>query len=179
MIENAHPVLASFEPVHIDAGEAPWVEVRGKRILLAEDEESLRTCLRLMLRMEGHQVTEASNGAEALNLFSKGHYDLVITDFEMPEMTGDMLAVAIKQLAPSLPILMLTGCERARRNAHNPVDALLKKPFTVAGLQYALRKLLSARVEPVEQHPAPALRSSSVTPVPEEAGYCAAGLAVS
>ena len=148
MIDNRHPVSETFEPLHTDGAEAPWVEVRGKRILLVEDEESLRVCLRMMLELEGHQVTEASNGAEALNLFSMGHFDLVITDFEMPLMKGNMLAVRIKELAPSLPILMITASARARRDAENPVDALLDKPFTVPDLHCALGKLLPARPEP-------------------------------
>src|SRR5215831_2082173 len=107
MIENRNPVLTSFEPSQTGGAEAPWVEVRGKRILVVEDQESVRVCLRMMLQLEGHQVTEASNGAEALNLFASGHFDLVITDLEMPVMKGNELAVSIKQLAPSLPILMI------------------------------------------------------------------------
>jgi CheY-like chemotaxis protein len=159
MIQNRHPVSASFEPPHTSGVEAPWAacdlsaeqaEVRVKRILLVEDEEPLRACLRMMLELEGHQVTEASNGDEALNSFTRGQFDLVITDFEMPVMKGNMLAAAIKLLAPSLPILMISGSARARREAGNPVDALLNKPFTVTDLHCALRKLLSARPEPLE-----------------------------
>ena len=145
MIENSYTVSTSFEPPHTDCAEAPWVEVRGKRILLVEDQEPIRACLRMMLELEGHQVTEASNGAEALNLFASGHFDLVITDFEMPVMKGNMLAVRIKRLAPSLPILMITASARARRDAENPVDALLGKPFPVTDLRSSLRILLSPR----------------------------------
>ena len=81
MIEDRHPVAASVNAVHPDGAEAPWVgrdlsaeevEVRGERILIVEDEAPLRSCLRMMLELEGHQVTEASNGAEALNLFNIG-----------------------------------------------------------------------------------------------------------
>lgn len=159
MIENRHHVLTSFEPLQNGGAEASWVrpdlsveqvEVRGKRILLVEDEEPLRACLRMMLEFAGHQVTEANNGAEGLNLFGIGEYDLVITDFDMPVMAGNRLALGIKLLAPSLPILMVTGSERARRDARNPVDALLKKPFTVTDLHCALQKLLLARREPAE-----------------------------
>jgi CheY-like chemotaxis protein len=117
----------------------------------------------MMLELEGHQVTEARNGAEALNLFSIGHFDLVITDFEMPVMKGNMLAVRIKELAPSLPILMITASARARRNAENPVDALLDKPFLVPDLHRALGKLFSARPEPAHPTVVPALESPFVT----------------
>src|SRR6516225_11242387 len=100
MIDNRHPVLASFTP-QTGGADAPWIEVRGKRILLVEDQESVRACLRMILELEGHQVTEAGNGAEALNLFASGHFDLVITDLEMPVMKGNELAVSLKLLAPS------------------------------------------------------------------------------
>jgi CheY-like chemotaxis protein len=124
--------------------------VRGKRILLVEDQEHLRAALRMMLELDGHQVTEASNGAEALNLFTIGEFDLVITDFEMPVMEGNELAVSLKLLAPSLPILMITASDRARGDVENPVDALLNKPLTVPDLRCALGALLSARPDPAQ-----------------------------
>ena len=157
MIENRNTVTASLEPLLTDGAEAlctgcdfstDSTVVNSKRILLVEDEEPLRACMRMMLEMGGYQVIEAGNGAEALNLFTTGEFDLVITDFEMPEMKGNELAVAIKLLAPSLPILMITASAAARREANNPVDALLNKPFTVTELHCALERLLSARPEP-------------------------------
>ena len=153
MIENTHTVSTSFNPPHVVGSEVPWVggdsnaeqvEIRRKRILIVDDEAHLRTCLRMMLELEGHQVTEASNGAEALNLFTIGEFDLVITDFEMPVMKGNEVAVGIKLLAPSLPVLMVTGSRIARPDDRNPVDALLSKPFTVNELRCAVGKLLSA-----------------------------------
>jgi CheY-like chemotaxis protein len=160
MIENRFPPSASLDPLYAGGAEAPWVErdssaepvkVRGKRVLIVEDEEPLRACLRMILELEGYQITEAGNGAEALNLFNIGEFDLVITDFEMPVMQGNKLAVGIKLLAPSLPILMITGSESARRDAWNPVDALLNKPFAVSELHIVVGKLLSPKSECV--HP--------------------------
>jgi two-component system, cell cycle response regulator CpdR len=177
MIENRRPVSASFNPVHTGGAEAPWVgrdlsaeqvEVRGERILIVEDEAPLRACLRMMLELEGHQVTEASNGAEALNLFKIGEFQLVITDFEMPVMQGNKLAVALKLLAPSLPILMVTGSGWARRDARNPVDALLTKPFTATDLRCAVGKLLSARPEPAQPSVVRTLESPASTFAPED-----------
>jgi CheY-like chemotaxis protein len=156
MIENRRSISPSFEPLQSGSADALWtrrdlsaepVEVRGKRILVAEDEESIRTWLRMVLELEGHRVTEAGNGAEALNLFKAGEFDLVITDFEMPVMQGNTLAIGIKLINPFLPILMVTGSGNAHRDGTNPVDALLSKPFTSADLRGALRALLSARPE--------------------------------
>jgi CheY-like chemotaxis protein len=176
MIEN-RIILETFEPLQTGGAEARRVGrdlsaeqlvTRGKRMLIVEDEEPLRGYLRMMLEMEGYQVSEASNGAEALKLFTIGEFDLVITDLQMPVMEGNELAVNIKVLAPSVPILMVTASERARRDAGNPVDALLNKPFTVADLHCALGKLLSARPEPAEPRVVPSLEISSITFVPEE-----------
>jgi two-component system, cell cycle response regulator CpdR len=155
MIENRRSVSARVDSIQTGT-EARWTggeftgepaEVRGKQILVAEDEEPIRAWVRMVLELEGHQVTEASNGAEALKLFKVGEFDLVITDFEMPVMQGNTLAIGIKLLNPSLPILMITGSGSARRDGRNPVDALLSKPFTAANLRSALGTLLSARPE--------------------------------
>lgn len=152
MTDNRPNVLTRFETPPTREAEVTWIEsdlsspptaVRGLRILLAEDEEPLRACLRMMLEFAGHHVTEAANGAEGLNLFTIGEYDLVITDLEMPVMSGNCFAIGIKSLAPSLPILMISASERARRDTKNPVDALLNKPFTVDELHAALQQLFS------------------------------------
>ena len=156
MIDNRYPVSVTVEPLQASSAEAPWIggdlsaeqcEIRGKRILLVEDQELVRAALRMMLELDDHRVTEASNGAEALNLLTVGQFDIVITDFEMPVMAGNKLAVGIRLITPSLPILMVTASSGARRDDENPVDVLLNKPLTVTELRWALRKLLSARPE--------------------------------
>jgi CheY-like chemotaxis protein len=117
--------------------------IRGKRILLVDDEPSIRGCFRMMLEIDDHTVTEANNGAEALELFTKGQFDLVMTDFEMPVMKGDELAVRIKQRAPKQPVLMITAYRKELRDSKNPVDSILNKPFTLESLRGAIAKLLS------------------------------------
>ena len=116
--------------------------IRGKRILLVDDEPSVREAFRMMLKFDGHTVTEANNGAEALDLFTKGQFDLVATDFEMPVMKGNELAVRIKDLAPRQPVLMITAYERELGDPENPVDSILNKPFTMDNLREAIAKLL-------------------------------------
>ncbi|HVV70656.1 MAG TPA: response regulator, partial [Verrucomicrobiae bacterium] len=99
-----------------------------KRILLVDDELAVRQSLRILLARDEHTVVEANNGAEAFALFSQGNFDLVVTDFEMPFVKGNELAARIKQVAPRLPILMLTAYEQ-RPTRENPVDTVLSKPF--------------------------------------------------
>ncbi len=153
MIASSHSVSESLEAPQVSGAEAPWVAsepsasevvVRGKRILLVEDQELVRAALRMMLELDGHRVTEASNGAEALSLFAVGQFDLIVTDFEMPLIKGNELAISIKLLAPSQRILMITASDKAHGNVENPVDGLLNKPLTVPDLRGALGKLLAA-----------------------------------
>ena len=117
--------------------------IRGKRILLVDDEPSVRKSFRLLLEFDGHAVTEANDGAEALELFARGQFDQVTTDFEMPVMKGNELAVRIKNLSPRQPILMITASERGFGNSENPVDSILNKPFAMDDLRGAIDRLLS------------------------------------
>ncbi len=114
-----------------------------KRILLVEDEGLVRELIGRLLAKDEHTVIEANNGAEALSLFTKGRFDLVLTDFEIPFIKGDELATRIKQVAPGQPILMITGYGK-RRGPDNPVDAVLRKPVALDQLRATMAKLLSA-----------------------------------
>ena len=117
--------------------------IRRKRILLVDDAPSVRVSFRMILELDGHTVTEAKNGAEALELFTEGQFDLVTTDFEMPVMKGNELAVRIKELAPKQPILMIAASEKEFGDSRNPVDNILKKPFALDHLRGAIAVLLS------------------------------------
>jgi len=98
--------------------------------------------VKLLLRHDGYAVVEANNGAEALGLFGRGSFDLVMTDFEMPFIKGNELAARIRKLSPMQPILMMTGY-RHEPGPNNPVDAVLDKPFDFARLREAVQKVLS------------------------------------
>ena len=129
--------------------------IRGKRILLVDDEPSVREAFSMMLKFDGHSVTEANNGAEALELFAKRQFDLVATDFEMPVMKGNELSVRIKNLAPKQPILMITAYGNQVGDSENPVDSILNKPFTLNDLRGAIAMLLpSEQIPPIAtNHP--------------------------
>ena len=117
-------------------------KVLPKRILLADDQQEVREMTKLMLGMDGHIVTEAVNGREALDLFAPGRFDLVITDYLMPVMKGDELARNIKWLAPSEPILMITGSAGELGGIQMSVDAVLNKPFGFEDLRQAVAQVL-------------------------------------
>ena len=112
----------------------------GKRILLVEDECSVRDTLRQLLLHDSHTVIEANNGAEALGLFARTQFDVVLTDFVMPFIDGAELAARIKFLAPGQPILMITGFD-LKPSRLNAVNGVLRKPFDLGDLRAALTKI--------------------------------------
>ena len=122
--------------------EPVLLPVTGRRILLAEDQEDVRLTIRLLLDVDSHTIVEAANGRDALAMFSPGAFDLVITDFVMPNMKGDELASRIKAISPSQPVLMITGSSGELIPQDLQVDALLEKPFDFASLRAAVAHVL-------------------------------------
>jgi CheY-like chemotaxis protein len=118
--------------------------VLRKRILLADDDPGVRQAVKFLLRLDEHEVKEAWNGKQALELFTTQTFDLIITDCIMPEMDGCELAKRIKGLAPSQPIIMISGWARRLSIGDNQVDVLLNKPFMFADLRRAIAKLVSS-----------------------------------
>jgi PAS domain S-box-containing protein len=122
--------------------------VRDLRVLLAEDEPSLRHILVSYLKIDGHVVETAANGEEALAKFQPSGFDLVITDRAMPEMGGDQLAAEIKRLDPGTPVIMLTGLgELMNEVGEQPegVDLVVSKPVALATLRRATATVATRR----------------------------------
>jgi CheY-like chemotaxis protein len=119
------------------------VRVFGKRILLVDDDASARESMKLLLQIDRHEVIEAKSGQEALELFHQSVMDLVIVDYFMPQMEGTKLAEHLKLAAPLMPILMVTAYVEKLVDCHNPVDAILPKPFGIADLRQSIASLLN------------------------------------
>ncbi len=148
---NQMPGNGPFPETNVQAyAEKTWGAAQQRRlrsmlsldILLVEDQIEVRQPLRLLLGLEEHSVTEACTGREALELYGQAPYDLIITDYSMPEMNGDELARRIKQVSPTQPILMITAHVENLDVPGNPVDAILKKPFTFQELRAAIAQLI-------------------------------------
>jgi CheY-like chemotaxis protein len=120
-----------------------------RRILVVDDEPLVCDAVKMMLKFDGHVVETARNGREALAVFEKGKFDLVITDFEMPTMKGDELAAAIKARAPEQPVVMITAYAemlQASGNLLKGVDFMVSKPFLLENLREAIAKVAPASV---------------------------------
>lgn len=99
----------------------------------------------MMLTFDGHEVYTANSAREALDVFEKDKFDLVITDFAMPVMKGDELAVAIKERAPGQPVIMITAYAEMLETSGNPlsgVDRMISKPFLLDDLREAIAAVL-------------------------------------
>jgi DNA-binding NtrC family response regulator len=78
-------------------------------ILIVEDDASFRRVLEYQLTAAGYETTVAENGKQALELFSKGQYQTVITDLNLPEISGEEVLRQIKQQSPDTPVIILTA----------------------------------------------------------------------
>ncbi len=83
------------------------------RILVIDDEASIRTMLQQMLEGSGHEVAVAAQGAEGLTLFGEHPVDLVITDIFMPEKEGIETILELRQRSPQTKIIAISGGGRA------------------------------------------------------------------
>jgi CheY-like chemotaxis protein len=120
------------------------------RVLIAEDEESVRALVARALVADGYEVMEAADGAEALETLNSEHgrFDLLLTDIKMPVMDGIALSLAVARDYPALPILMMTGYADQRERATGLeaiIRAVIAKPFTVAEIRFAVAAAVAAR----------------------------------
>jgi CheY-like chemotaxis protein len=120
------------------------------RILIADDEESMRALVARAIAMDGHETVTAQDGAEALEIITSesGAFDLLLTDIKMPMMDGIALALAVARDFPALTILLMTGFADQRELASG-LDAIVHdvvtKPFAVADIRTAVADALASR----------------------------------
>src|ERR1700692_3119619 len=120
------------------------------RVLIADDEDSMRTLVARAVAMDGHDTVTAEDGAEALEILMReqGAFDLLLTDIQMPVMDGIALALAAARAFPHLTILLITGFAAQRERAAD-LNALahdvVPKPFSLADIRAAVAGALAAR----------------------------------
>ncbi len=120
------------------------------RILIAEDEDTLRELCARALATDGHEVKTACGGGDALDVIvrEEGQFDLLLTDIRMPIMDGIALALSAARDYPALTILLMTGYADQRERVHG-LDAIIhdviSKPFSVSTLRSVVSEALLAR----------------------------------
>ena len=130
-------------------------ERAAETVLLVEDEASVRSLARRILREEGYLVLEAENAIEALkvSLMHNGPIQLLLTDLVMPELNGRELAQRLAPRRPDMRILFMSGYtdHAVLRDGDAKIgDRFLQKPFTPESLTRKVRQVLDTPAEEVE-----------------------------
>jgi CheY-like chemotaxis protein len=120
------------------------------RVLIADDEDSMRALVARAIAMDGHEIITAQDGAEALEILVRddGAFDLLLTDIQMPVMDGIALALAAARDFPNVTILLMTGFADQRERASNLnaiIHDVVTKPFSVADIRTAVADALATR----------------------------------
>ncbi|CDZ65203.1 Response regulator receiver protein [Neorhizobium galegae bv. orientalis] len=116
------------------------------KILITEDEDSLRMFVARALRLDGHETHEAADGAEGLEKLGEGTFDLLLSDIRMPVMDGIELVHRASARFPGLKILLMTGYAEQRERADDlaaKVIDVVQKPFALPDIRRAVASALA------------------------------------
>lgn len=106
--------------------ETPVCAGDGIRVMLAEDEDLMRTYIARMLKMRGYEVAPVANGREALDQFESFAPDIIITDLEMPVLDGMQLIETLREEHPDFPIIVVTAFSDEQHRAPGATMSLSK-----------------------------------------------------
>jgi CheY-like chemotaxis protein len=125
----------------------PAVVPGSETVLVVDDEPEVRGIVRLALERCGYQVLEASDGSSALELSTsyQGSIHLLMSDLDMPEMTGHRLADEVIRLRPRCRVMFMTGLGRedaVRQGVNGALEGFIQKPFSLHDLTTRVRELL-------------------------------------
>jgi signal transduction histidine kinase/ActR/RegA family two-component response regulator len=126
-------------------------KVRPVRILVIDDEGSVREILSKMLGVRGHEVAVASNGEEGIERFKAEPFDVVFTDLGMPKMSGWEVGKVIKELRSRTPVILITGwgMELSRdKMRENGIDLVVTKPFNFEHLNQIVQQVTEPGASP-------------------------------
>ncbi|KPP95014.1 MAG: cell cycle two-component system response regulator CpdR [Erythrobacter sp.] len=119
------------------------------RILLAEDEEAMRTYLTRALTNAGYEVRAVDRGTEAIPLLEQERFDLLLSDIVMPEMDGIELAQRCAEIAPATRVMFITGFAAVslRASREQPDAKVLSKPFHLRDLVLEVERVFEEQAE--------------------------------
>ena len=135
----------------VEDSQNPPELIHVQRILVADDDECIRQLVSTALNVDGFDVDAAADGEQAWEALHHEHYDLLVTDNEMPRLAGLKLIERIRNEGMSLPIIVASGslsAERVRDNPHLQIAAVLPKPFDLLELLATVRNALRTAGKP-------------------------------
>jgi CheY-like chemotaxis protein len=142
------PRGADVQPAAVPVVVASPPPVRTLRCLVVDDEPAVRDVVADILESAGHVVEQLGEGGEAIARFAAERFDLVVTDLAMPRVSGWQVARAVKQVAPQVPVFLMSGfgveLTPEERRAHG-VDVVLVKPLQIQELLDAVAEVARAR----------------------------------
>jgi signal transduction histidine kinase len=130
------------------AEAAPLPQLGILNVLVVDDRPWACQTLSRILSVDGHKVSAAFSGKDALKLFPAGGYDLVILDRAMPDLSGDEVALQIREMSPETPVIMMTGFGdiMIERDERPPgVDHVVPKPVAPDELRRAIARVMVRR----------------------------------
>ena len=117
-------------------------------ILVVDDEEGFLAMLKAVLASQGYMVHTASSPSEAIKLYAERwrEINMVVLDFLLPEMSGDLVFENLQRLNPDVRVVLLTGCEGsvADKMFEKGLKGYLQKPFCVRELSQKVRDAIDA-----------------------------------
>jgi CheY-like chemotaxis protein len=122
----ASRLLAFFMPQRT-AKAGVNAKMTRRRLLCVDDDSAFRQFYKNLLGSYGYEVTVAASAKQALKVFLSRKVDAVLTDFEMPGMTGAELAARLKKMRPELPVLLISGSAAVHQKPPSGVDATVAK----------------------------------------------------
>ena len=130
----------------------PIRPLAGLRVLVADDEPSVRATVRRLLERRGATIVVAADGLEAQARLRDERFELVVLDVQMPGCDGYDVLTFARAIRPDMPVILMSGyTERVRgEGGEEEPDAFIEKPFTAKQLDAAIDEVLRAR----QQHPA-------------------------
>lgn len=136
------------------------------RILVVEDDTTMRETLAAYLTRAGHEVTASADGTAAIDAYAVAPVDLVLLDLMLPGMGGFEVCRRLRSLRPDLPIIMVTarGQEHERvQGLQHGADDYVTKPFSLRELDLRIRSVLRRTQRPVEEKPEPVLADGDLS----------------
>jgi CheY-like chemotaxis protein len=120
----------------------------NRSILIVEDQPMVANALKMILKIDGYDVTTAKNGPEALEIYQPGKFVLIFTDYKMPEMNGHTLAAAIRAQDPHQRIILVTAYSdlALHDNRSNNLNFVLEKPWSVDALRGAIKTVMGSEL---------------------------------